>query len=398
MAATLYEDARERRDETGRKGSRRGLVVRLVIVALLVGGLGYGLWFFNEFRSKAIAGFFASNVPPPTAVAALPAEVGEQPRYLGGIGNLTAIRQVRVSPEVEGQVERILFEPGTTVAVGAPLVQLNDAPERADLASFEAQVLLAEANLRRTQRLAGRDFATQATLDQNQAQLAQAQAGIARNQALIDQKLVKAPFDGELGIREVEYGQYVGPGSNLVTLTDLDRIYVNFTVPEQARAQVRVDQDVETTVDAFPGETFTAKLTTVEPQIDPSTRTIKLQAKIDNDDHRLLPGMFANARIVLPVRPGVVTVPETAVTRTLYGDSVFIVREDGRDDKGQPRLKAEQSFVRTGETVAGRTAITQGVVAGDRVVASGQLKLQPGSQVRIVEDKALALPDRAPVN
>lgn len=396
MATTMYDDARGRPGEPKPRTTRRGLIVRLVAIAILLGVLGGGLYGFNEFRQNAIAEFFAGNVPPPTPVAARPAQAGEQPRYLTGIGSLVAIRQVQVSPEVEGRVSGILFEPGQTVTAGTPLVQLNDAPERADLANFRAQEQLAQANLARTERLVGRDFATQATLDQNRALLEQARAGIARTEAEIAQRLVSAPFDGELGIRAVEFGQQVTPGTTLVTLTDLERLYVNFTVPEQARAQVRVGQMVEFTVDAYAGRTFQAELLTIEPQIDPGTRTIRLQAKLDNEDRVLLPGMFASARVVLPPRPEVVTVPETAVTRTLYGDSVFIVREEPGAE-GQPAQKAEQTFVRTGDIVAGRVAVLEGVRAGDLVVESGQLKLQNGAAVRVTADDSLAVPATPPV-
>lgn len=396
MATIVYEDAAEA-ERTPVKRGRRGLIVRLIVVALLIGGIGGGLWFFNEARKQGIAEFFAGNVPPPTPVAAVAAISGPLPQFLGGIGTVAAIRQVDVSPEVAGRVVEILFEPGATVEAGQPLVQLNDAPERADLANYRAQVTLAEANLARTQRLVGRDFATQANLDQNQALLEQAQAGIGRTQALIAQKLITAPFAGQLGIRAVELGQYVDPGTELVTLTDLDRLYVNFTVPEQARAVVHPGQVVEVTVDAFPGRVFPAELTTIEPQIDPGTRTIRLQATMANPDRLLLPGMFANAKLVLPPTPNVVTVPETAVTRTLYGDSVFVVRQEGSGSDAQAAQKAVQTFVRTGAVVGGQVAILEGVQAGDLVVSSGQLKLQNGGAVRVVEGNVLEPPATAPV-
>jgi multidrug efflux system membrane fusion protein len=396
MATTYYDEAHERQ-KAGPRATRRGLAIRLVVITLLLGLLGFGLWYFNEMRRQGTAAFFAGNVPPPTPVAAVPAQSGPLPQILGGIGTVMAIRQVDVSPEVEGRVVEILFEPGAAVSQGQPLVQLNDAPEQADLASFRAQVALAEANVQRTQRLARSDFATQATLDQNQALLEQARAGIARSEALIAQKLIKAPFAGQLGIRQVELGQHVEPETELVTLTDLDRLYVNFTVPEQARAAVRTGQPVEITVDAYPGRTFEARLTTIEPQVDPATRTIKLQATMANPDRLLLPGMFANARIVLPPQPDVVTVPETAVTHTLYGDSVFVVRQEGADKDGKPVQKAVQTFVRTGEVVNGRVAILEGVAAGDLIVESGQLKLQSGAPVRVVAESALKVPAQPPV-
>jgi multidrug efflux system membrane fusion protein len=396
MATSLYHDTDQQPAERQKGGTRRGLAIRLVVVALLLGLLGGGLWYFNEFRKQAIADFFAGNVPPPTAVAAVPAATGPMPQYLASIGTVAAIRQVGVAPEVAGQVVKILFEPGAQVEAGQVLLQLNDAPERADLASYQAQARLAEANLARTRSLATRDFSTQATLDQNQALLDQARANIARTEALIAQKQVRAPFGGRLGIRQVELGQYVGPGTEIVSLTDLDTLYLNFTVAEQARGQVELGQSVQLTTDAYPDRSFEAKLTTIEPQVDPGTRAIKLQATLDNPDQLLLPGMFANTRIVLPPRPEVVTVPETAVSHTLYGDSVFVVQPAG-DKDGQPQHKAVQTFVRAGEVMDGRIAIIEGLQPGDLVVASGVLKLQDDAPVRLVTDTALQIPAEPPV-
>jgi multidrug efflux system membrane fusion protein len=397
MAATLYENARERPQGGARRGSRAGHIVRVLIVVVLVGVLGFGLWWFNNARRHGIADFFAHNVPPPAAVTAVPVEVGPLGQYLGGIGTVVAVRQVNVAPEVAGRVVGIGFEPGSVVKAGDPLVQINDEPERADLANYQAQQRLAEANLARTQTLATQSYATKATLDQNAALLDEAKAWIVRTQAVIAQKQIKAPFAGQLGMRQVNLGQYVSVGTALVTLTDLDKLYVNFTVPEQARGRVQVGQTVEVTADAFPGRTFTATLTTIEPQVDPNTRAIKLQATLDNPEHHLLPGMFANARVVLPAKPEVVTVPETAVAHTLYGDSVFVVREEGQGQDGKPQTKAVQTFVHTGEVADGRVAILDGLKPGDLVVSSGNLKLQNGSPVRVAADEALAKPARPPV-
>jgi multidrug efflux system membrane fusion protein len=395
MTTMTFDRARDTGRKSARRPTRRGLVIRLVIVALLAAALGGGLWFFNDMKKKAIGEFFASNVPPPTPVAAVPAEQGPLAQALAGIGTVTAIRQVQVAPEVAGRVVDIMFESGATVKKGDPLVQLNDAQQQADLASYNAQVRLWQTNLTRQQRLARNDFAAQATIDQNQAELDQAQAGIARTEALIAQKRITAPFDGVLGIRDVELGEYVGPGDRLVSLTDLDQLYVNFTLPEQARAHLEVGQQVEVTVDAFPGEVFMARLTTIEPQLDASTRAIRLQSTLDNPGRRLMPGMFAKVRLVLPPEPDVVTVPETALSRTLYGDSVFIVQDGQPGPNGEPTRKAVQTFVRSGEVAEGRVAILEGVKPGDLIVSSGALKLQNGAAVKVVESEALPRPTTA---
>jgi multidrug efflux system membrane fusion protein len=226
-------------------------------------------------------------------------------------------------------------------------------------------------------------------VDQQQAARDQAMAGIAKTQALIAQKLIRAPFAGQLGVRQVNVGGYVNAGGALVTLTDLSLLWANFTLPEQVAAQVRVGQEVQLKADAYPGRTFKATVTTIEPQISQQTRTILIQATLNNPEHALLPGMFANVQVVLPDAPAMVVVPETAVDYSLYGDSVFVVHEEEGQD-GKPVLKVNRAFVKTGDHFDGKVAILSGLNAGDRVAASGQLKLNNGTPVVIAPDNPLA--------
>ncbi|HLF58334.1 MAG TPA: efflux RND transporter periplasmic adaptor subunit [Alphaproteobacteria bacterium] len=370
-------------------------IVVAVLLAVVVGGL-YG---FELFRSHMMAKVFATNVPPPTEVAVVKAQSESMPRYLEGIGTLAAVHQVTVAPETGGRVVRILFESGAAVKKGDPLVQLDDGPERGDLAMYQAQVRLAQANLQRTETLARQDFATKQTVDQNKSQLDQANAGIAKTQALIAQKQVLAPFDGKLGVRQIDLGQYLNAGTAVVTLTDLDTLYANFTLPEQDRGQIDVGQSVEIRVDAFPDRVFEGKVTTIEPQIDPQTRTMKVQAALANADHALLPGMYANARVALPPLPDVVTIPETAVYNTAYGDSVYVVREDEKAADGKPALKAMQTFVTTGTHHDGKVAIPKGLAVGDQVVKTGQNRLHNGAAVTIKQEESpLKIPSKPPVD
>ena len=225
-----------------------------------------------------------------------------------------------------------------------------------------------------------------------------AQAGIARIQALIAQKLVKAPFSGQLGVRQVDVGQYLSAGTTIVTLTDLDTLHVNFTLPEQARASLAIGQAVEFRVDAFPNRVFKAVLTTIEPQIDPATRNIKVQATLDNRGHLLLPGMFAAARVQLPPQPNILTVPETAVDYSAYGESVYILKEDGKTTDGKPKYKAMQTFVKTGARRDGKIAILDGVKLGDLVVNAGQVKLQNGAEAVVTGPGDLWKPSTTPSN
>ncbi|HWI27516.1 MAG TPA: efflux RND transporter periplasmic adaptor subunit [Stellaceae bacterium] len=371
------------------------LLVMLLLMALLLGGL----WGFNAFRTKAISSFFAHNKPPPAVVAMTVAGRQSVPSYLTAIGTIAAVHQVTASSEVGGLVTQIPFTAGETVKAGQPLVQLDDGPEQADLKNFQAQARYAAVTLKRNQELEARQAAPKATVDQNQSQLDQANASIAKTQAQIAQKLIRAPFAGKLGVRQVEVGQYVGPGTPMVTLTDLTRLYINFTLPEKDAASLHAGQDIEFTVDAFPGQSFKAVVNAIEPQISADTRTIKLQAVMDNPDGKLLPGMFASVRVVLPPQPPVVTLPETAVDHTLYGDSVYVVHQEGNDPKGEPSLVAKRVPVKTGTHFGGKVAILSGVEAGDRVVALGQNKvLFDGEPVAPAANGPLAPPAQIPTN
>jgi multidrug efflux system membrane fusion protein len=361
-----------------------------LLLALVLGGL-YG---FDRYRAHAIATFFAHNKPPPAAVSAVVARIGAAPRFARGIGSLSAVRQVTVAPEVAGRLTRIFFHSGDTVKAGDPLVQLNDAPERADIANFEAQQRLAEITLARAQRLVKNQFTPQQTVDQDRSQLDQVTAEIQKTQAIIAQKLVRAPFAGQLGIRRVDLGQYLSPGAAIVTLTDLSALYVDFTLPSQMRARIAPGQTVEVTADAFPGRTFTAKITTIEPQLDADTRTIQIQARLPNPDHALLPGMFVEAAVVLPPQPDVVVLPDTAVDYSLYGDSVYVIRARGTAADGKPILAALRRPVETGARWDGNVAVLSGVKPGERVVTAGQIKLHDGAEVTISDMPAPQPPAR----
>jgi len=366
------------------------IIVGLTLV-LLVGAL-VG---FNAFRSHMIAQFFANNKPPPSNVSVAEANAEVIPNLLTAVGDLAAVHQVNVTSDVSGRVTDIMFTPGAHVKAGTPLVQLFDAPDQGDLANFKAQATVGQLSLDRAKQLAARQFGPQATADQAQAAYDQALAGIAKTEALISQKLVRAPFDGELGVRHIDLGQYLSAGTQIVTLTDLSVLYANFTVTEKDSAQLKVGQVVRIAVDAYPGRTFEGKITTIEPQVATDTRNIHVQATIANPDEVLKPGMFATTTVVLPDKPPVVTVPETAVDYTLYGDSVFLITEKKAED-GKSTLTAVRTFVQTGNRIKGRAEILKGLKPGDQVVAVGQLKLQSGAAVVISKDPLPPIPAQPP--
>jgi len=366
-----------------------------IIVGLLLTLLVGGLVGFNAFRSKMIAQIFANNKPPPVSVSIAEAKSEVIPNLLTAVGDLAAVHQVNVTSDVNGRITDIMFTAGSTVTAGTPLVQLFDGPDQGDLASFKAQATVAQLSLDRAKQLASRQFGPQATVDTAQAAYDQASAGIAKTQAIISQKLVRAPFDGELGVRKVEVGQFLTAGTQIVSLTDLSTLYANFTVTEKDSAQLKVGQSVRIAVDAYPGRKFEGTITTIEPQIATDTRNIRVQATIANPDRILKPGMFATTTVVLPDKPPVVTVPETAVDYTLYGDSVYLLTEKKEDD-GKTSLSAVRTFVQAGNRVEGRAEILKGLKAGDRIVAVGQLKLQSGAAVTISPDPAPPMPAQPP--
>jgi multidrug efflux system membrane fusion protein len=356
-----------------------GLLIALVL------GILYG---FNAFRSHMIATVFATMKPPPAQISAVTATSEAVPHFGAGIGSLAAVHQVTITPEIGGRITEINFESGAKVNAGDKIVQINDAPDQGDLANYQAQARYATVQLARAKTLASHQYGPLETVDQQQSQLDQANAQIGKTQAIIAQKQIKAPFAGRLGVRQVDLGQYLNPGAPIVTLTDLSTLYVNFTLPTQLVPQIAVGQKVDVSADAFPGRKFTATVSTIEPQISASTRTVNVQATMPNSDEALLPGMFVNAALVLPADAQQVVLPETAVDYTLYGDSVYVIRADGADANGKPVLKAFRTPVKTGLRWDNKVAILDGLKPGDQVVAAGQIKVQDATPVIVTDNPA----------
>ncbi len=364
--------------------------LRILLALLFVGGVGYGLYFFVGFKNAAMKGYFASHRPPPAPVEVAVAKRTDVPRSLSAIGSLTAEQQVNVTTQIAGQVNAIYFESGQQVKKGDKLVQLDDAPERADLANFEAQVQLAQAILGRSTALLKNDYATRQTVDQNNATLDQAKAQIERTKAIIGQKLITAPFDGVLGIRQVNLGQYIGPGTSIVSLTNLRVLHVDFRLPEQAASKLPESQGVDLAIDAVPGKTFKAKITAVEPRVSEATRMLTVQATLANTGEILRPGMFAEVAVELPPRENTVVVPVTALDATLYGSSVLVLEPQGETKDKVFKLK--RLPVTPGLYFGDRVEIAKGLEGGETVVASGQSKLQTGALVTPIDETALIPP------
>lgn len=364
--------------------------LRVLLALLFVGGVGYGLYFFNGFKSAAIKTYFASHRPPPAPVEVAVAKRAGVPQSLSAIGTLTADQQVNVTTQIAGQVKEIYFVSGQRVKKGDKLVQLDDAPERADLSNFQAQAKLAEANLERTATLLKSDFVARQTMDQNRSVLDQAKAQIQKTEAIIGQKLIEAPFDGVLGIRQVNLGQYLSTGNNIVSLTNLSTLHVDFRLPEQTASKLSMGQEADITADAMPGKTFKAKITAIEPRVSETTRTLSIQATLANPGETLRPGMFADVSVVLPQKEDAVTVPVTALDATLYGSSVLVLEPEGNPRDKVFKLRREP--VKPGLYFGNEVEIAEGLKGGETVVASGQTKLQTGALVTPIDTTALVPP------
>lgn len=364
---------------------RRYLIIAGVVVALLI-ALVASFQFY--FKPALIRSAVSSQVPPPAAVTAEPARAEMWAEELQSIGTLVAVQEVDIAAQAPGLVAGIGFDSGATVAAGDMLVRLDDAVEQAELASNRAALLQAEQDLNRQQQLAARNVVAQATLEAARAKRDSADAAVRRSQAIIDQKTIKAPFAGRLGIRKVEIGQYVSAGAALVTLQSFDPIRVDFSVPEPEIGKLKAGLPLAVAVDAMPGETFSGTVDVLDARLDPQTRALAVRGLLPNPGLRLLPGMFASVTVTLGQPAAVVTVPRTAVNYSLYGDTVYVAREARPGDSA---LVAESRAVRLGETRGDRVAIAQGLNAGERVITSGQIKIQPGAAIRI-DNSAPLLP------
>ncbi|HEX2890027.1 efflux RND transporter periplasmic adaptor subunit [Vineibacter terrae] len=366
------------------------ILLRMAVMLLPVLGVGSGLYAWQSHRKSAATAAMGTT-PPPTRVAVAEAQLLAAPRRRAGVGTLEAVRRVTLAAEVNGRVTRIFFEPGQAVKAGDPVLQLNDAPERAELERLKAQAHAAELAYNRTRQLAPHAV-PQAQLDDREAALRSVRADIARIEAVIAQKLVRAPFDGVLGVRRVDLGAYIEAGRVIATLTDLSVLYITFTLPEQAWSELKPGLVARFTVDSSPGRVFTGRVQTVEPQIGATNRAITVQAVADNPDLALAPGMFANVQLELPPGPQAIVVPETAIDFASYGATAFVVRAKAAGAGQAPVLVVKRVLVQAGERFEGKVVVLSGLAPGDRVVTSGQVKLHDDVAVEPVARDTLAVP------
>lgn len=358
----------------------------LIAVAIVIGFIGWR-------KYEGYQGFVAMKAGMAAAkqtVSTTKAVTDEWRSEMEAVGSLRAAKGVDISNELAGIVDEINFNSGGDVKEGTLLIKLRAQDDIAKLESLEAAAKLADINYARDKKQLSVQAVSRATVDTDLANQMSARAQVAEQKAIVEKKFIRAPFSGHLGIRNIDLGQYLTPGTAIVTLQELDPIYMDFNLPQQSLSQIKVGQKINVKNDTYPGRAFDGKITAINPKVDAATRNIAVRAELSNTDHALLPGMYATADIAIGQAEQFVTLPQTAITYNPYGNTVFIVQEKDKDN-----LTVQQTFVTVGETRGDQVQIIKGVKEGDTVVSAGQLKLQNGAAIT-VNNKVVPKNDATP--
>lgn len=360
---------------------KKRMFVMLFAVATILVLLGFVK--YRQIRAAIQQG--ESYVPPPEAVTTIVAAPETWQETLEAIGTVTAVQGVTVSAELPGQVASIHFNSGARVEAGDVLVRLDTSQEEAQLKAAEAQQRLSDLNLDRTKTLLAKGFTSQAEFDRAKAEAEQADARVHEIRAVIQRKTIRAPFDGILGIRQINLGQYVNAGQAIVPLQSMNPVYVDFAVPQQEMEHIRSGTELEVTLEGARHQPIKGKVTAINSVIDRETRNFQVQATLPNEDGRLVPGMFVEVGVFLSVGQPMITLPATAISYASYGNFVFVV-EKINDDNGMSYLGVRQQFVKLGDARGDQVAVLEGVKVGEEVVTSGVFKLRPGAAVTVTNE------------
>jgi membrane fusion protein (multidrug efflux system) len=366
--------------------------LRLILVLLAVGIVAGGLIWFQHFKSGILNQVVASIRSQQATVATAPASMQEWQARQTAVGTARASNGADLAAEIGGVVDQIDFESGQTVQAGTVLLQLRPNDDAAKLLQLQASADLAEITLQRDQKQLAAHGVAQATVDTDVANLKVTRAQVTAQQAVMAEKIVRAPFTGRLGVRQVDLGQFIAAGTTIVTLQQLDPMFVDFYLPQQALGETAVGQTVAVTADAWPGKTFTGKISSLNSKVDPASRMLQVRASVPNPDGALLPGMFVGVSIATGKPQQLVTIPLAAVAFNPYGALVYVVHDQKAANGGDQHVVSQQ-FVTTGDQRGDQVSIMKGVNANDVVVTAGQLKLHNGALVQI--DNAVQPTDNA---
>jgi membrane fusion protein (multidrug efflux system) len=369
------------------------MILMLVATGIFFGGV-FGWKGWSDYQSRTM---MASMGMPAVTVSTTGATAERWTPVIPAVGTLRASQGVDITAQAAGMIVDLRFESGATVQAGDLLAQQYVEDEGARLAALEADVRLAELNLARAKDLLDQNLNSQFEFDTRKTDRDRAVAQANNVRLIIEKKTIRAPFAGRIGIRQVDLGEYIEPGDPIVRLEALDQIRVDLPVSQRSIGKIRIGQPFRVFVDAWPDKGFPGAVTAIAPNVNISTRDVSVEGLVDNPGEQLLPGMFVVIEIELPAKESVVTLPQSAITFSPYGDSVYIVRETTMDG-GDAALIVENTFVQTGERRGDQVAIRSGVAAGDQVVSAGQNKLRNGALVVIdnsviVSNEAFSVPE-----
>ena len=356
------------------------IVIAIIVVVVIFGGLA-GIKVL-QFKTLAATPW----VQPPETISSAVAHEEKWQDTFAAVGSITAVQGVTVTPEIAGMISEIAFESGAVVKKGDLLVRFDTSTEEAQLKALNAQLEWARVSLDRSQKLRTDSTVSQSELDQADATFKQAKANADAVQAVIDKKTIRAPFGGKLGIRQINLGEYVDSGKPIVSLQSLTPVYADFSLPQQSLAQIKTGMTVRVTMDTYTNKQFEGTLTAINPDLDTSTRSVRLQATLDNADHFLRPGMFARIEVVLPSEENVLVIPATSILSAPYGDSVYVIEKGTNSPTvaagtNGPPMVVRQQFVRTGRTRGDFVIVESGLKNGEHVVSAGLFKLRNGATV-----------------
>jgi membrane fusion protein (multidrug efflux system) len=375
-------------EKTARPGALvKPMLILLIAVAVLLGAIFGWHTFVGKMIGKSMSGMATAPQTVSTTVAAESSWVS----LTEALGTARAVRGADLAPQASGVVDKIHIDSGTDVAAGTVLLTLKPNDDPAKLAQLQAQFDIDAITLKRDREQLAAQAISQATVDLDESNLKSARAQVLAQQALIEEKTVRAPFAGTLGIRQVDEGQYLAAGTTVVTLQALDPIYIDFYVPQQALSHLKVDQTVTATVDAYPGTRFAGKITSVNSKVDPTSRNVQVRASFANPGRKLVPGMYANVSIEDGTATRQITLPQSAITYNPYGNTVYVVEKAGGAGAApseHPALNVRQRFVKLGDTRGDQVAVLSGVSVGEEIVTAGQVKLHNGSPI-VVNNKVV---------
>ena len=366
------------------------LIIMLAACVIIFGGV-FGV---QKVLNDGMNDFFDNMPVPPVAVTVAEVQEFTWEREITAVGTARAVNGTQLTTESAGIVTEIRFNSGDLVKKGDILVRLEDDADRAQLQALRAAAELSRLELERSRRLHNQGSISKAELDRAQSQADQATGSLTTQEARVAQKTLRAPFDGRLGIRQINLGEYLGAGEPVVSLQQLQPIYIDFSLPEQRLGDLSLDLTINALLDAWPDDAFEGTITAIEPGIDRATRNFSAQATLANEDGKIRPGMFARVSVDLGEAEDVLAVPQTAISYNPYGNAVFVVVEQ-QVKGGEARLVVNRRFVRTGRTRGDFVAILEGLQPGDRVATSGLLKLSNNTVVKISDEVDLA-PQLAP--